>query len=592
MRVVFRSLLFLAILSFATRAGAAERQADVIVVGSGIAGLSAALEAARTGAHVLVIDMASVFGGHAVMSEGGVNIVRSPLHEAKNVPDTSEIAYADFVRWGEDVNKDWVRYYVDHSRREVHDWLVSLGVVFENLRQTPGNSVPRFHETRGRGLGLVGPIYRACLQSPNIRFLWNTRVGSLLTTREAVTGVATENLRTGEKRDYRAAAVVLATGGFQNNPELLRQYWPKEYPFPPRLLLGSGVNSKGSGLTMATAVGAAVSHPDYQWNYPYGLPDPRDPTRLRGLNARNTGGIWVNAAGERFVNEIQSAKVTLPAIVRQPRSTYWTIFDADAKPFFYVAGTDWTPVAIDRLIFGNPELVVSAGSVAELASRIGLPAARLTQTIERYNQLVAKGDDPDFQRFGPSSLPFARELTAVRTPPRVIAKPPFYAVQMYPMTRKSNGGLGIDLSGRVLNAGRAPIPGLYAAGEATGSAGINGKAGLEGVWLGPGVATGRVAGRAAATHGRGHADQILPPSPSGSTRKITGDKSCVACHDLGQLVGQNRTGFWHFEQVHRAVLETNKSCVQCHAELTPNADRPHAIDRLVQVVACASCHGQ
>ena len=235
--------------------------------------------------------------------------------------------------------------------------------------------------------------------------------------------------------------------------------------------------------------------------------------------------------------------------------------------------------------------MTSAASISDLATKVGLPAANLAETILRYNELVQQGDDLDFHRFGASSKPYEKETTAVPTGPRVIVKPPFYAMQMFPMTRKSDGGLKVDLSGRVLNAGAKPITGLYAAGEATGSAGMNGKAGLEGVWLGPGVAVGRVAGRnAAGLRATMSEKRSEPPQPP--MQKITEAAACVSCHDLPKLIGENRPGYWHFEKVHRTVLDLQKNCLECHAELTPNNERAHVIDRIIQIAACAACHGQ
>ena len=104
---------------FTDGAEAANQDADVVIVGAGISGLSAALEAARGGARVAVVDMASVFGGHAVMSEGQVSIIGTPLQESRNIRDSPELAYRDFIEWGEDANADWVRYYVSNSRLEI-----------------------------------------------------------------------------------------------------------------------------------------------------------------------------------------------------------------------------------------------------------------------------------------------------------------------------------------------------------------------------------------------------------------------------------------------------------------------------------------
>ncbi|NUQ13560.1 MAG: FAD-binding protein, partial [Gemmatimonadaceae bacterium] len=125
--------------------------------------------------------------------------------------------------------------------------------------------------------------------------------------------------------------------------------------------------------------------------------------------------------------------------------------------------------------------------IAELAAQAGLPAAALEETVRRYNAQVAKGVDPDFGRFGPGQP----------LQPVAVAQPPFYAVQFFPLTRKSMGGVAIDRDCRVIDARQQPIPGLLAAGELTGLAGINGKAGLEGTFLGPSMLTGRIAGRTA-----------------------------------------------------------------------------------------------
>jgi len=130
---------------------------DAIVVGSGIAGLSAAYEPAKGGAKVSDIDMASVFGGHAVMATGDLCLVATPFQEAQGIKDSPDLAYQDFMKWGDDANPEWVRYYVDHSRTEVYDWLTSLGVTFEKLVLPAGNSVKRTHRTKGRGISLVSP---------------------------------------------------------------------------------------------------------------------------------------------------------------------------------------------------------------------------------------------------------------------------------------------------------------------------------------------------------------------------------------------------------------------------------------------------
>jgi len=594
----FRSLLrpLGALIAAAAAGRAADSHsiyADVVIVGAGISGLSAALEAARHGATVHVLDMASVFGGHAVMAEGGVSIVDSPMHRAAGLKDSVEQGYRDFVTWGKDLNEAWARHYVENASTEVFAWLRRLGVEFAEIRVTPGNSVPRFHVAVGRGLGLVGPIYRACLDQPNITFTWNTQVTRLHVAEGRISGLETKHTRSGSVDQFSARAVILATGGFQSNLALLREHWSKDFDFPARLLLGSGKYSTGLGHALAQDAGAQFMHLDYHWVYPFGLPDPRDPTGRRGLNSRNTAALWVNAHGRRFVNEIISPNLSLPEVLRQPGGTYWAIFDEGAKRYFWISGTDWREFAtIERLIFSNANVVKSASTLTALAEVVGLPVQALKETIARYNEFVSLGDDSDYGRFGPSSEQFRGKTVQVQTPPRRIEQPPFYSVQYFPLTRKNNGGVKVDLSCRVLASGDTPISGLYAVGELTGSGGMNGKAALEGVWLGPGVLMGRVAGKAAATAGTGRTNNASPSGTAIAAPIVAEAKNCIDCHRMDELLTTPRAGYWHFEKVHGAVRQTQQACVDCHSEMAPTPSRAHRVNPLVRAASCSSCHGQ
>jgi predicted oxidoreductase len=553
---------------FADTKSAARDDADILVVGAGIAGLSAALEAATHGAHVNVIDMSSVFGGHAVMSEGDVTIINTPLQRAKGVHDSYALAYKDFVTWGKDADADWVRYYAKHSRSDIYDWLTPMGVQFDGLRNYPGNSVPRAHMTRGRGLGLVSPLYRECLESPNIAFTWNTEVVQLQVENGRVVGLQVKNLRTGQTRELRAHAVILATGGFQSNLALVRKYWPQDLPAPERLLAGSGINSTGSGLAMATKAGAALVHLDHQWNYERGLPDPRYPGENRGLNA-TVQGVQVNEKGALFWPAHAASDVALRAVLDQPGATYWSIFDEKGKHTFWIAGSNWGDFeTIQRVILDNDDLVKKATTIDELAMKTGLPVAALRESLAQTNTGSVKIDSP-----------------------------PFYAVQFFPLTRKSMGGIAIDPSAHVLDKLKHPIPGLYAAGEATGEAGINGKAALEGTFLGPAVVTARIAGRAAVSYLHISVPKSVPtrtadmPLPPPTTSASVSSEVCTVCHDLASLTKQSRQGYWHFERAHRVVLERSYQCAQCHTGIgAPDKPENHRVNRMTQINSCAYCH--
>jgi predicted oxidoreductase len=561
----------------------ARTTADAIVVGSGIAGLSAAYELANGGADVIDVDTASIFGGHAVMATGDLALVGTPFQEARGQKDSVELALKDLRDWGEDPDPYWSRYYVEHSRRDVYDWVTSLGVTFETLVLPPGNSVLRTHRTKGRGIGLVSPIFSECARRPNITFRWNTRVTRLLQENGRVTGVVGINTRTNESVELHARVVVLATGGFQSNLAMVRASWPSDVPFPERFLVGSGLNSMGTGHEVAAAAGAALTRLDHQWNYITGLPDPRFPGGNRGLNAYNEESIWVNSDAERFLAERSSAKFGFPVLARQKGATYWSIFDEATKHSFWIAGSDWSSFdAIEKQIFGNPALVKAASTLEELAGKCGLPAAALRETVERWNGMVDKGVDEDLGRFGPGKT----------FKPKKIAQPPFYCAQFYPLTRKSMGGVAIDASARALDARGQVIPGLYAAGELTGFGGLNGKYPLEGTFLAPSIVIGRVAGRAAVAElGSRPAPPLEPiPAPLAPPSQPTA-AACLSCHQLGTLTLQTRPGYWHFEKVHQVVLARQYDCMKCHADLGPTYEpSTHHIDRAQLVRACPVCH--
>ena len=466
---------------------------NVVVVGAGIAGLTTALEAARGGATVAVVDVASVFGGHAVMSEGGLALVDTPLQSKLGVKDSAEIAYQDFVRLGEDVNEPWVRMYVKRSRPDIYDWMTEMGVHFDQVLSPPGNSAARFHLNPRRGYGLVEPIYRECLRSGRVTFHWNIRVTHLVQESDRVTGISGVNERTGTPFQLRGNGVVIATGGYQSNLALVKQNWPKDIPYPAAILVGSGVNALGSGLDLARSVGGTVDRLDHQWNYPRGVPDPRNPGVGRGVHIMSRAAIWVNKNGERFVNEAASSSVVLKEMLGQPEGRAWVVFDAIGRKSMTVSGTDWAdPKRVDRLILQDPSLVHQAVTLQQLAQKAGWPVDRFAATVARFNQSVDDGTDASFNFFNVSNPPTARVGRPAITR---IEVPPFYAIAMYPMTRKSLGGIVVDLQCRVLNDRHDPIPNLYAAGEVTGFNGLNGKAGLEGTFLGPSILQGRILGQ-------------------------------------------------------------------------------------------------
>ena len=577
---------------------AQEDAPDLLIVGAGIAGLSAALEAAQHGADVRVIDMWSVVGGHALVSGGGLLLVGTPNQKALGIVDTAEIAREDFYSWGEDPDPHWVDYYVEHNLKEIHDWLVGLGVSFQGPLDDPvrlqGNSRRRFHITHDAGLGLVRAVYLAVLEQPNITFQFNTKAVELLRAEARVVGVLAEHTRTGARQELLADAVIIATGGFQSDLERVRQHWPG--PVPEQILAGSGINSLGSGFELVSTAGAAIHQLERMWNYASGFKDPRDPDGTRGIRFFNPKAMWVNAEGERFVNELSGERATLQVLAAQPGSTYWAIYDTSTRDSLGFQAPGWQRDWVEERYRGDPDFINSADTLEELAEKIGVPAEPFVASVRRYNELVDLGVDKDFRRF-PVDLSEDSDNDILL--PAKIEHSPFYALQGYPLARKSMGGVKTDGHTRVLDSSGEAIPGLYAAGEVTGFGGVNGVAGLEGTFLGPSLLMGRVAGTKATEDARAgegpfKTQPTLLPARAGKLAEPEPHRfestTCQGCHMLDQQIRSHAAGFEHFRLVHTVVLEREFGCGQCHSEMSTDGRPPHQTDAALQVHACATCH--
>ncbi len=227
-------------------------------------------------------------------------------------------------------------------------------------------------------------------------------------------------------------------------------------------------------------------------------------------------------------------------------------------------------VAIRVRNSGNETITARADDVATLARMTGLPAHGLRTSIEAWNRMVDLGTDFQFGRFSPDSN---------SAEARKIKEPPFYALQVYPLTRKNLGGPAIDINASVVDAGGTPIPGLYAAGELTGVAGINGGHGGAGTFLGPSVLTGRIAGKSAAL--RAQADGI-----AGSYRQP--DIEPAASERVAPAFGL--PGYWHYDQVHRMVAEQEYTCDRCHTSSATMQTAVATNEMLARLNTCTACH--
>jgi flavocytochrome c len=478
-------------------------ETDIAIVGSGGAGMAAGIEARDAGARVITFEMAAEPGGAAIISGGGCCIVGSPIQKENGVEDSPDLAFDDWVKWGgPTVDKDWARYYIDHSLHDLYFWAEGLGAKWVETTNQEGNTVPRWTRPERGGLGLTTHLIEG-YRARGGEIVLNTEITRIKVEGNTVTGIEGVDTETGARVDVACKTVLVSTGGFNSNLDMILEIKPELKN--DKIMVGSGPGSVGKGHALVREVGGRFAHMDHVWFYAYATPDYRDPNQRRGLAFRQVPGyIWVNQQGRRFHNEARSGGASAsPALLAQSPRHAWAIADrtmmdgiAIADPY-YRTGDKIDREKVETLLVDSPH-VKSAATLAELAGAIGVDEATFLDTLGRYNAAIEQGldNEPEFGK--PLKMSKAFDT------------PPYYAVQLFPMARKNLGGVKTDIRCRVLGEDMAPVPGLYAAGEVAGMAGghINGGAGLEGTMLGPSIFSGRVAGGWAA-HEAGHGEGFV-----------------------------------------------------------------------------------
>jgi uncharacterized protein len=318
--------------------------------------------------------------------------------------------------------------------------------------------------------------------------------------------------------------------------------WPSELPSPSRLLVGAAHTATGSGHELVRKASGSVSRLDHQWNYVLGLQDPRDPSGTRGFAAFNFNGIWVNAQGKRFTQEFGDEQVALRALLNQPGGTYWSVFDQNGKDGFSITLAGYENLdEVRKLVYETPGVILKAHSLDDLAMAMHVPPENLRATMARYNELTKQAVDFDFGAFGEKT---SSQTEADRHASLLCGPIRSSHTQEHGRSRR---GPGLPRAGYV---GRV-IRGLFAVGEVTGFGGINGKAALEGTFLGPAIYMGRIAGRRSAQDlGRRSRPDGTAPTAIGSPRTTFSNAECVKCHDVAKELEQQRPGYWHYEQSH------------------------------------------
>ncbi|MCZ6771031.1 MAG: FAD-binding protein, partial [Proteobacteria bacterium] len=356
----------------------------------------------------------------------------------------------------------------------------------------------------------------------------------------------------------------------------------------------SGQNSRGSGHRMAEEAGATLVNLDRQYNGYTVLPNVLGLDTDRGFTGGNARAIWVNSEGRRFVTERGIDRYVFDLVMQQQPEGHWAIFDDDDKVGFRIGGPHFISAdevdteKVQRLGVDNPAVTQKAETLEALAELIGVPPTALTETVRNYNQLVLNGESTDVDGLPPEDPP----------PVFTIETPPYYATKLYPMANKSAGGISIDLETHALDVDGNLVPGLYAAGEVTGSAGINGLNGLDGMFTGPSILTGRVAGMTVAAELAASSGWIPdaftreggPLVPEGGSRPAGDWVPSLEEEELRALLALSRDGYWHFERVHHLVLERGYECTDCHSAQVPFYVATSRADKAAQAQVCDTCH--
>ena len=489
--------------------------ADVVVVGAGGAGMTAAITAAAEGKSVVILESQSMVGGNSVRATGGMNAGKTVYQdenefgESAGVEKTLKTAaekYADnetITALAKTVSEQWAAYqanptgYFDSvelmeldtmiggkgindpelvetlcaNSADAIDWLDEHGITLHNVSSFGGASVKRIHRpvnAEGKTVSVGSymiPLLQENCDKAGVQTLLNTTATELLTDANgAVVGVKATG-STGETITVNAKAVVLTTGGFGANLDMVTEYKPELKGF----MTTNAAGAQGQGIEMATAVGADTVDMDQIQIHPT---VEANTAALITEGLRGDGAVLINAEGKRFIDEVGTRDVVSAAEIAQTGSYSWLVVDQ--------AMVDASSVIQGYIKKGY---TVTGQTYEELAKAMGVDEAAFAETMKNWNGYVEAKNDPDFGRTS-----FAKALDTA----------PYYAIKVTAGVHHTMGGLKINTNTEVLKADGSVIPGLFAAGEVTG--GVHGANRLGGNAVADFTVFGRIAGAAASKY--------------------------------------------------------------------------------------------
>ena len=490
-------------------------EADVVVVGAGGAGMTAAITAAGEGKSVVILESQSMVGGNSVRATGGMNAGKTVYQdenefgESAGVEKTLKTAaekYADnetITALAKTVSEQWAAYqanptgYFDSvelmeldtmiggkgindpelvetlcaNSADAIDWLDEHGITLHNVSSFGGASVKRIHRpvnAEGKTVSVGSymiPLLQENCEKAGVKMMLDTTATEILTDANgAAVGVKATGA-SGETVTVNAKAVVLASGGFGANLDMVVKYKPELKGF----MTTNAPGIQGQGIEMAQAIGAATVDMDQIQIHPT---VEANTAALITEGLRGDGAILINEEGQRFIDEVGTRDVVSAAEIAQTGSYSWLVVDQ--------AMVDASSVIQGYIKKGY---TVTGETYEELGEAMGVDAAAFAETMEKWNGYVEAKNDPDFGRTS-----FANPLNTA----------PYYAVKVTAGVHHTMGGLKINANTEVLNEKGEVIPGLFAAGEVTG--GVHGANRLGGNAVADFTVFGRIAGAAASDY--------------------------------------------------------------------------------------------